>query len=249
MKKTNAIMRTSFKNHFHSISLVVVGLGICVICIAVIIVAGFSFIPPNLDDMKTANSQRMGFALSVLAYASSILVMGVCNSTLYSVPAIKEKTQGNIEALFSTPTNIRQVWFGKSIALFLPGYLLGMFMSIAVVLFFNVAFIMPVHGFVLNIGLAICAFVVIPLENLCICLLLTLVGLISNPIGANVINVINTVGVISVMINIAARMTANSNIWLFLLLNIGLVVLLLVIIFLSLPKLQREKVILSCYEQ
>ena len=46
----------------------------------------------------------------------------------------KEKSRGNIESLLATPVSVKNIWVAKSLAVFIPGMVLGEILTLAALL-------------------------------------------------------------------------------------------------------------------
>lgn len=76
----------------------------------------------------------------------------------------KEKVNGNIESLLATPPSPKAIWIGKSLAIFLPGFVIAVVSSLIMVLTVNSAVIHPATGnFVLPAPMLLTGFLVDPL--------------------------------------------------------------------------------------
>ena len=63
-----------------------------------------------------------------------------------SLPITKEKVNGNIESLLATPLSPKAIWMGKSLAIFLPGFIIAVISTLVVVLAVNFTAIIPATG-------------------------------------------------------------------------------------------------------
>jgi ABC-type Na+ efflux pump permease subunit len=99
-----------------------------------------------------------------------------------NLPLTREKVNGNIESLMATPLSPRTLWFGKSMAIFLPAYIISLGVSIIVVLVVNLSTIMPSTGeFVLPVPALILGFVIDPLMFLGLLLFMIMFAMANNP--------------------------------------------------------------------
>ena len=99
-----------------------------------------------------------------------------------SDPITKEKTNGNVESLLATPLSPKAIWMGKSLAIFLPGFVIAVVSSLIAVLAANFAAIHPATGnFVLPAPVLFTGFVANPLLFLGLTLLIVLLALAYNP--------------------------------------------------------------------
>ena len=99
-----------------------------------------------------------------------------------TLPLTREKVNGNIEALMATPLSARGLWLGKSLAIFLPAYIIAIAASVIVVLVINLSAILPTTGvFVLPVPTLVLGFVVNPLLFLGLLLFMILFSMANNP--------------------------------------------------------------------
>ena len=99
-----------------------------------------------------------------------------------NLPVTKEKVNGNIESLMATPLSPRDLWLGKSLAIFLPAYFISIVASVIVILVINLSTILPATGeFVLPVPTLVLGFVVNPLLFLGLLLFMILFSLANNP--------------------------------------------------------------------
>jgi ABC-2 type transport system permease protein len=99
-----------------------------------------------------------------------------------NLPVTKEKVNGNIESLVATPLSPQDLWLGKSMAIFLPAYIISIVASIIVVMVINLSVILPAtEEFVLPVPTLVLGFVVNPLLFLGLLLFMILFSLANNP--------------------------------------------------------------------
>lgn len=246
MKKMCSIINVNLKNNLQSLSLVIVYLGIALICTVVIGIIGVrSFILPAIRTGK-ANSEAIGYIIGILGYITAILVTGICYSTLFSNSLIREKINGNIESLLGTSTSVKTVWIAKSIALFIPGFLMGTIFTLGLTEFINVAYVSPNFQLHLNPYVTISTYIIVPITYFCLSLLMNLVGLIGRAMDGGVIGIIFVSGVVTVMINLVARNTINGHSWPFIVVNLALACILMILCIIFKNKLNAERIVLSC---
>jgi ABC-2 type transport system permease protein len=246
MRKLCSIINVNLKNDLQSLSLVVVYFGISLICTAVIGVVGIqSFIEPAIKTGK-ANSETLSYILQLLGYCTAFVVTGISYTTLFSTPLMHEKICGNIESLLATATSAKMVWIAKTIALFIPGFIMGIVFSAGLTAAINVIYLSPNFTFSLNFWTAACTYIALPIVYFSLSLLMNLVGLIGKAMDAGVIGIIFVAGVAAVMIRLVANHTLDARSWPFLLANLVLAGILFILSILFQNKLKTERIILSC---
>jgi len=99
-----------------------------------------------------------------------------------NLPITKEKVNGNIDSLMATPLSPRDLWLGKSLVIFVPGYVVAIAATAVVVLAINLSVILPATGqFVLPLASLVLGLVVSPLMFLGLALLMILLSMVNNP--------------------------------------------------------------------
>jgi ABC-2 type transport system permease protein len=99
-----------------------------------------------------------------------------------NLPVTREKVNGNIESLMATPLSPRGLWLGKSLAIFLPGYLISIAASLLAVAAINLTAILPDAGrFVLPAPPLVLGIGVNPLLFLALLLFMILLSMANNP--------------------------------------------------------------------
>lgn len=173
-------------------------------------------------------------------------VTGISYSTLFSTPLIREKIRGNIESLLATSTSAKMIWVAKTIALFIPGFIMGIVFSVGLTAFINFIYLSPNFTFSLNFWTAACTYIALPIVYFSLSLLMNLVGLIGKAMDAGVIGIIFVAGVTALMINLVARNTVDAGSWPFLLVNFALAGILFILSIMFQNKLKTERIVLSC---
>jgi ABC-2 type transport system permease protein len=124
----------------------------------------------------------LGLFISLVLYFLPLAVLLSFIWAFGNLPVIKEKVNGNIESLMATPLSPRDLWLGKSLAIFLPAYLISIVASVIVVLVVNLAVILPAAGeFVLPVPALVLGFAVNPLLFLVLLLFMILFAVANNP--------------------------------------------------------------------
>jgi ABC-2 type transport system permease protein len=79
----------------------------------------------------------------LVAYFLPLFILITFIWAFASFPIISEKVNGNIECLLATPLCPRELWIGKGLAVFLPGYVISLIASCIVLLVMNFAVVLP----------------------------------------------------------------------------------------------------------
>lgn len=219
--------------------------GISLICTLVIALIGVKyFIVPAIDAGTT--DKELSYILQVLGYCTIFIVMGISYVTLFSTPLMKEKVRGRVEAVLATPTKPKTLWIGKTIALFIPGLIMGLLFTAVLTRAIYYLCMAPDYKFVFDFWLTITSYVVIPVVYFTMSLIMNLIGLCGRVLDAAVIGIIFVAGVITVMINLAARDIVDARTWLFMLINLGIGLLFALCSIHFKHFLQKERIVISC---
>lgn len=134
----------------------------------------------SLSDLRTSAQSMSG----IIAYTLPLVLSMLMCSVFAGYSIVVDKTKRILEPLLATPLSLRQIWIGKSLAVALPGIIIGICMSFLVLVAINVFITMPaVGGFTMPEILAIaCALIVSPLLVMLVVLVVSFLQYItSNP--------------------------------------------------------------------
>ena len=234
MKNISLVIISSISNNLKSKALTVV-----FISITLMIVAGLALffclllIAPAIDASVPDRTQ-LELYLSLIMYTTSIICMGINMNVFAFQSMTKEKSRGNLESLLATPLSAKDIWAAKSLAVFIPGLVLGEVLTFAAMLAINYIYFVPKIGFIYTRWIGLSSFLAVPLIYLCLSLLVHLIGLTGKPAI-----------VLTLMINLILRSVLNAASWPFTLANFGLAAVIAIIIIFLQPRLTREKIVLS----
>jgi ABC-2 type transport system permease protein len=195
------------------------------------------------EEAKPLLELFMGLTVNYVA----LIVLFTCMATWATEPIAKQKARGPIESLLATPLTARAVWIGKSLAIFLPAYIIGLIATVIVILAMNLASILPTTGhFVLPLPEALTSFLFLPLLMFALISLGVIFSLITNPVIGQTIVIFVGVLLLQVVGQVGGRITWLLASWDYALYNLAGAALLGVIAFLlSRRFLSKENIILS----
>ncbi|MDD5622989.1 MAG: hypothetical protein PHQ09_07540 [Actinomycetota bacterium] len=245
MREIGLITLNSIKNNLRLKIVLIVYITVTIICVLGITIAFcFFLIAP---EMKTGMPDRseLELYLGVIMYTTCFLCLGVNLNSFAFQSMTREKSRGNIESLLATPLEIKNIWIAKSIAIFLPGLILGEFLTLIALVVINYIYFVPVVGFILNPWSAVSSFLVVPLIYLCMDLLVYFVGLTGKPATGNIIAQVFLSAMIPLIINLAVRGILDIASWSFALINLGVAAAIIIPIIFLQPRFTREKIVLS----
>ena len=245
MRDIALITMSSIKNNLRSRMVAGVAFGVVIIC-AIGMTAALSLllIAPAMK-MPSPDKQHLETYLSLILFAINLLGLGVNLNAFAFQNLTREKSRGIIQSLLATPLNEKQIWFGKSLAIFLPGLMLGELLTMIALLTINYVFFVPQMGFIINPWIIVSSFVAVPLMYLSLSLLVYLIGLTSKPANGNVISIIFLPLIITLIINLVLRSGLNAGGWIFTLTNLGIAVGIGTISLILQPRLTKERIIMS----
>src|SRR4030042_6530933 len=122
--------------------------------------------------------------LGVIVFSACLIGLGVNMNAFAFQSMTREKARGNIQSLLATPLSTRNIWIGKSLAVFLPGLVGGEVLAVIVLVSINNIYFVPRLGFLLTPLMAVNIFMAPPLIYLCLSLLAYLIGLTGKPASA-----------------------------------------------------------------
>lgn len=197
---------------------------------------------PAWEEAKPLLELFMGLAVNYVP----LIVLFSCMATWATDPIAKEKAKGPIESLLATPLTARAVWIGKSLAIFLPAYIIGFIATLIVILAMNLAAILPTTGhFVLPLPEAFTCFLFLPLLMLSVVLVGVIFSLITNPVIGQTIIIFVGVVMMQVVGQVGGRIWWLLASWDYALYNLGGAALLGIIAFYFSRTLTKERIVLS----
>ena len=203
-----------------------------------------TWLTPELawEDAKPMLEVFMGLVSNYMP----LIVLFMYMATWATDPIAKEKAKGPIEALLATPLTVREVWIGKSLAIFLPAYVMGLVATVIVVLAMNFGSILPATGhFVLPLPEALTGIIILPLWMCALISLGILFSLITNPVIGQTIIMFIGVLMLQVVGQVGGRTIWLLPSWDWALYNLAGAALLGLITFYLSRLLTKEKIVLS----
>jgi ABC-type Na+ efflux pump permease subunit len=245
MREISLITINSIRNNLKSKALTVV-----FVCITLMIVAGLTLffclllITPAMDTSVPDRTQ-LELYLSLIMYTTCLICLGINLNVFAFQSMTREKSRGNIESLLATPLKVKDIWIAKSLAVFIPGLVLGDVLTLITLVAVNYIYFVPRIGFLFTPWIAVSSFLAAPLIYLCLSLLAHLIGLTGKPANGNVIVQIFLPVIMTLMINLVLHNVLNAASWTFTAVNLALAAIIIIIIIFFLSRLTRERVVLS----
>ncbi len=245
MRDIALITAASIRNNLRSkiiIAITIVVLLICVIGLgaALCILA----IAPAVKA-ETPDVHMLEIYLGVTVYTTCLIGVGINMDVFAFQTMTREKSRGVIESLLATPLNVKDIWIAKSLAVFLPGLVLGEVVAIISLLAINYAYFVPKIGFLFNPWIAVSSFVCAPLIYFCLSLLVHLIGLTGKPATGNIIVQVFLPVLTNLMYQLGIHHVLDATSWPFTLVSFSLAIIIGVMAILLRPRLTRERIVLS----
>jgi ABC-type transport system involved in multi-copper enzyme maturation permease subunit len=131
---------------------------------------------------KEITRPMLEMIIGLISYFLPLFVLITFIWAFANLTIIQEKVKGNIESLLATPLSPKEIWIGKSIAIFLPGYIISIISTLVILLAVNFIVILPATGnFILPSPLLLISFLINPLLFLALLLFIVLFSLANNP--------------------------------------------------------------------
>jgi ABC-type Na+ efflux pump permease subunit len=245
MREISLITINSIRNNLNSKVLTFV-----FVSVTLIIVAGLTLffclllITPAMDTSVPDRTQ-LELYLSLIMYTTCLICLGINLNVFAFQSMTREKSRGNIESLLATPLKVKDIWIAKSLAVFIPGLVLGEVLTLITLVAVNYIYFVPRIGFLFTPWIAVSSFLAVPLIYLCLSLLAHLIGLTGKPVNGNVIVQVFLPVIMTLMINLVLHNVLNAASWPFTVANLGLAAVIVIIIIFFLSRLTRERVVLS----
>ncbi len=244
MSNVSLIINSSIRNNLRSKIVIAMLIAVTLICLFGLVIAFCLLaIAPAMKAMVPDRHLLENY-LSVIIYGSCLIGLGI-NMNAFAHTITREKARGNITALMATPLTTDHIWTGKSLAVFLPGLVMGEMLCLISLLVVNYIYFVPGPGFLINLPMALSSFVAVPLIYLSLSLLVHNIGLTGNPATANVIVQVFLPAFTALMINLGVRNILAASSWQFTLVNLGVAMIIGGIALLLRPRLTSERIVLS----
>ena len=181
MKKTGIIFKRDFQELRKTNTFIIISIIFSVVTIALAVIVSIVLQKQEWIGQKEARPM-LELILGLIAYFLPLTVLMAFIWTFSSLPVVKEKVNGNIASLMATTLTPREIWWGKSLAIFIPGYVISIISTMIVLLAVNLSVIVPATGdFLLPLPLLLLSLILNPLLLLGLLLFIILFSLANNP--------------------------------------------------------------------
>jgi ABC-2 type transport system permease protein len=245
MREIALIINSSLRSNMRLKVTIAVSVAVVLICIIGLFVAFCLLLITPAVQTVAPDIYKLETYLSLIIYAVCLIGLGVNMNAFAFQTMTREKSRGHIEALLATPLKASHIWIAKSLAVFLPGLVLGEILALLSLLLVNYIYFIPKTGFLLTLSIAVTGFVAVPLVYLSISLLVHLIGLTGKPATGNVIVQVFLPVFAALMINLGVRGVLDATSWQFTLVNLSIALIISGIALLLRPRLTSERIVLS----
>ena len=245
MREISLIIAASVKNNMRMKIIIAVQIAMVLLCVIALVAAFCLLAVAPAMEAEPIDVHALETYLTVIVYSSCLIGLGINMNVFAFQTMTREKSRGNMAALLATPLDIRHIWIAKSMAVYLPGLILGEVLALISLVAVNYIYFVPEVGFLFTPWMAVSGFLAAPLIYLSLSLLVHLVGLTGKPATGNVIVQVFLPVFASLMINLGVHNVLDAASWQFALANLGVALVIGVIAVLLRPRLTKERIILS----
>ena len=181
MSKTGIIFQRDFRELRKTNTFLIISIVFSVVTIAIAVGASIILNRQEWIGGKEAGS-ILGLIIGPIAYFLPFTILMAFIWAFSNLPVVREKVKGNIASLIATTLSPKEIWWGKSLAIFIPGYVISVILTMIVLLVINLSVIVPATGnFLLPLPLFLVSLIWNPLLLLGLLLFIILFSLAKNP--------------------------------------------------------------------
>ena len=181
MSKTGIIFQRDFREIRKTNTFLIISIAFSVITIAIAVIVSIVLSRKEWIGEKMAEP-ILELIIGLIAYFLPLTVLMTFMWAFASLPIVREKVKGNITSLLATTLRPKEIWLGKSLAIFIPGYVISIISTMIVLLVVNLSVIVPATGnFLLPLPLFLVSLILNPLLLLGLLLFIILFSLANNP--------------------------------------------------------------------
>jgi ABC-type Na+ efflux pump permease subunit len=245
MRNIYFLAASGIKSYLRSkITLIIAWTVILMIVIALAVALSVFMIAPEMRA-DVPDRSKLQLYLSLIMYSSCVISVGVNLSSYAFQSLVREKSRGVINSLLATPLKAGDIWAAKSLAVFLPGLVMGEIFAVVVMIAVNYYYFVAETGFLMNPWIALSTFLCAPLVYLALSFLVHIVGLTGKPATANAIVQVFLPVFVTLMINLIVRDILDASSWTFTLINFGIAAAIGIAAFSLRSRLKNETIVLS----
>jgi len=245
LRKTLIIFHRDFKELRQTRSFLI--LSIISAAITVAAVAALAITMTGIEWLLEETARPMlTLIIGLIVYFLPLFIILSFIWAFSSLPVIKEKANGNITSLLVTPISPKEIWIGKSLAIFLPGYVISIVSIFVVLLTVNIVIVNQSQGTVIiNAPLLLTGLFVNPLLFFGLLLFIILFSLANNPDIAIAPSFILGFGLmLGIPLGVATGFIDLAS-WSFFFWYLACTIIVLIVVFFLSRMLTRENIVLS----
>ncbi len=181
MSKTGIILQRDFTELRKTNTFLIISIVFSAVTIAIAVSVSIILNRQEWIGEKAAEP-IFGLIIGLMAYFLPFTILMAFIWAFSNLPVVREKAKGNIASLIATPLSPKEIWLGKSLAIFIPGYVISVILTMIVLLTVNLSVIVPVTGsFLFPLPLFLVSLVWNPLLLLGLLLFIVLFSLAKDP--------------------------------------------------------------------
>ncbi len=245
MSKTGIIFQRDFRELRKTNTFLIISIVFSVVTIAIAVGASIILNRQEWIGGKEAGP-ILGLIIGPIAYFLPFTILMAFIWTFSNLPVVREKVKGNIASLIATTLSPKEIWWGKSLAIFIPGYVISIISTMIVLLVVNLSVIVPATGkFFLPLPIFLVSLILNPLLLLGLLLFIILFSLANNPDIAIAPSFLVGFGLMmGIPLGIALG-SINLASWSFSLWYLAGVIIVWIVIFFLTRLLTKENIVLS----
>jgi ABC-type transport system involved in multi-copper enzyme maturation permease subunit len=181
LTKTIIVFQRDFRELRRTNTFLIIVAAFSVITIAIAATASIVLNRQEWISQRAAEPM-LGLIIGLIIYFLPFTILISFIWAFASLPVAKEKVNGSITALLATTLSPKEIWWGKSLAIFMPGYILSVISTLIVLFVVNLSVIVPNTGnYYMPIPLFLVSLILNPFLLLGLLLFTILFSLINNP--------------------------------------------------------------------
>jgi len=181
LRRISIVFHRDFRELRQTNTFLIISILFAIITVAASVIIIIALRKQELLGKETARPM-LELIIGLIAYFLPLFILMTFIWAFAFLTIIQEKVKGNIESLLATPLSPKEIWIGKSIAIFLPGYIISTISTLIILLTVNFIVIIPATGnFMLPAPLLLISFLINPLLFLALLLFIVLFSLANNP--------------------------------------------------------------------
>ena len=245
MKKAGTILKRDFAELKKTNTFLIIIIVFSVITIAIAVSVSIILSRQEWVGEKAAQPV-LKLIISLISYFLPFTIIMTFIWAFSSLPVVKEKVRGNIASLIATTLSPREIWLGKSLAIFIPGYVISVISTIIILLAINLSVVIPSTGrFLFPLPLFLVSLIWNPLLLLGLLLMVILFSLAGNPDIAITPTFLVAFGLMMGIPMGMAMGGINLASWSFSLWYLAGVVIFWIVLFIFTRLLTKERILLS----